>query len=675
MVALHAFDFARDDVSTRQCRVSVSSLDVHNRALTPDQKALASRRANDKGIWQAQDMTIADLAAHIAGGGSIANVYRTGTKRKANWSGTQVMTVDVDSGLANMQDILNHPLARKYACIVGHSTSSTPDVPKLHVHFVLSDVCTDRDVATRANQILLEQFAAFAPDRASVDHDSRYFLGCKDAVLSSGDTLITIDDILALADANITLFDANRAADGNGQPQDVPSPDDDEQIIDPSPVQGQGDVVAAPERVQIVRLDDDDMRDVADTYMRMVSKYQSRNTALYNLTLSLRVQHWSIEQVQDALLDVFIACKPVNSHVNETSAQRLDEFNRTVASAFKAKLRDVSLPDTLREAMLNVQVETESGQVRSCKLMTSAAMLLDFLIAHEPDACGCVVTKQWLEDLGLSKRTISNAVDASYDDVAIFARVSYDDVVSALRASASAKLVDDEQKDKSRFVRKYKVDQNTQNQDKHLQERESEKKDVVLWTKCDFSQTTKPQACYRIPEIDELIALFAVVKSSSSLLPDDAFASVTKYRKAILVAQVKKLDDSNAKIMPASAKLGAACGVSDRTMRRYVRDETLSITSTLQYVQDKDITELNAHELPNQHDKDAQIAGFLLADNGHKYQASQQHAMMLLDAGHSIRLIRYAASHRTLRDTVPARVKDASNLSAMRPNKPTPKGD
>jgi hypothetical protein len=148
---------------------------IHPRVRFPRNDAQKKKmvRIAAKG-WQVAEMGVYQLAGHLDAGGCLGPVYREGRRLKENVETIAYIAVDLDNG-PNVDTVMQHPLVKRFECVVGATTSNTLEQPRTRVFFLLNAPASPEEHA-KAARIVLYQFRDWKPDSSS-DQASRMYLG------------------------------------------------------------------------------------------------------------------------------------------------------------------------------------------------------------------------------------------------------------------------------------------------------------------------------------------------------------------------------------------------------------------------------------------------------------------------------------------------------------------
>lgn len=271
-----------------------------------------------------------------------------------------------------------------------------------------------------------------------------------------------------------------------------------------------------------------------------------RNEALFRVSIQARDNGWTKQMVVDALVVSHIE-QPSRTGIVETSARRLQEGLRTIASAFSRpprrksannttgvqKRADVQLPTSAREALLNC------GQTHTLRVIEGL-----YLRGLSP---GSLFTEKEARQLlaGIVGRySLLKALDAaSPDGTPIFARFN-----PSPRPPTPTNVA------------------------LTTQELNNNKCFIVKAPKPDKNQRGRPAKTYRLPTIGEICALFGVVAQGSDCIEATDLRSAKDYRQAIHREFLKRRPG-----MYSRKWLAHRLGVSIRTCQRYNLDMAIGV--------------------------------------------------------------------------------------------------
>lgn len=120
-------------------------------------------------------ITLKELVAHISKGKAWAQGYFKSGRRKTAFISSQTLALDFDGGVS-VADALADPFIRQYAFLIYPTPSSTPEVPRTRVIFILSEPVSQATAWETMQRGLINYFAHWHPDQSCKDA-TRMFYG------------------------------------------------------------------------------------------------------------------------------------------------------------------------------------------------------------------------------------------------------------------------------------------------------------------------------------------------------------------------------------------------------------------------------------------------------------------------------------------------------------------
>ncbi|RVA05351.1 hypothetical protein [Mesorhizobium sp. M7A.F.Ca.US.001.02.1.1] len=157
------------ELRARRLRVSINP-DLIDKNIAGDQSLFALG-------WENVELTLTELMAEIGAGVAYCAQLR-GRRRAANFLATDVVSVDVDSGMS-IRDALDDPIIKENAAFLYTTVSHTPEVPRYRVVFVLPETIEGaEEIRALSRSLALRlggDMAATDPSRISYGNRSANF--------------------------------------------------------------------------------------------------------------------------------------------------------------------------------------------------------------------------------------------------------------------------------------------------------------------------------------------------------------------------------------------------------------------------------------------------------------------------------------------------------------------
>lgn len=122
------------------------------------------------------ELTLPDFIQHVLSGGAFTPGYFKGRSRnKKTFISSQLLGLDFDQGIS-VADCAAHPFIKQYAFLIYPTPSSTPELPKTRVLFLLSEPVYEVARWEAMQRGMIQHFADWKPDPACKDA-ARLFYG------------------------------------------------------------------------------------------------------------------------------------------------------------------------------------------------------------------------------------------------------------------------------------------------------------------------------------------------------------------------------------------------------------------------------------------------------------------------------------------------------------------
>ncbi|MBT5955925.1 MAG: bifunctional DNA primase/polymerase [Candidatus Marinimicrobia bacterium] len=311
-----------------------------------------------------------------------------------------------------------------------------------------------------------------------------------------------------------------------------------------------------------------------------------RNNSLFKVACHARDRHLNMIQVKETLKTVHAQQITHEPHTSETHAQRLQEADNTIKSAFSQPPKDIQsassqLPNSIREAFLK-------------KGLTCVARVLDGLFLNGFKS-GDIVTKKIVTDT-LQGQVGRHSILATFSARLDATIPVFETIFPPPRTPTHTSVAKDKNK------------------------KQQTKCFMFSQTKSDKISRGRIPTQFRIPDINVLCDILHVPFTRSDSLQPDDIQKAKIYRKAVHRELIKRRPG-----MYHRRWLAKRLGVSRRTSQRYDND-IVGIQRKPMYIY-QSITWKNLHVIP----LDESIGGRFLEDGNRKrYPGLRQIAARLL---------------------------------------------
>jgi hypothetical protein len=120
--------------------------------------------------WENVELTVPELATLVSSGVAYT-AQLTGRRKAANFSASDIVSVDIDGGMT-VEQALAHTLVRQHAALIYTTASHKPDAHRFRIVFPTARTITDpREMRSIARSLALR----LSGDPAAVDATRIYF--------------------------------------------------------------------------------------------------------------------------------------------------------------------------------------------------------------------------------------------------------------------------------------------------------------------------------------------------------------------------------------------------------------------------------------------------------------------------------------------------------------------